>query len=88
MAKIEVRPRKRVLVRAWGDRPSVLWLHAIDSNRLRAYVGTETGIRPLGLPSAQVFHYDTDALHRLQLEYDGGTPHALSSAWSDLEDLQ
>lgn len=47
-----------VIVRGWGDEPVKLALHRLDSKRHRAYVGSMTAQRPIGLPVDQVFVFD------------------------------
>jgi hypothetical protein len=79
----ETKIRPKVVVRAWGDEPVVLFLQAID--RTHAYVGQEGSGKVIGLPHNQVFLFNQADFLALKNAYACGNVDKLSSIYSQLE---
>ena len=74
--------KPKVIVRAWGDEPVVLFLHTIDNTS--AYVGQENSGPVIGLPLGQVFLFDEIAFATLKDAFDSGDTNKLVSTYSEL----
>ena len=81
--KLSNPPPTRVIVRAWGDEPVVLFLHRLDNKGDIAFVGQEVPTRrPIGIPITQVFVFDEETAVRLLSAYKTGKMADLSSIYS------
>ena|SRR6267378_4460676 len=76
------RNKIKVIVRAWGDEPVVLFLHRIENNR--AYVGQEHSNTVIGLPPEQVFWFDMHSFSTLSALFESGDRNNLESMYSKL----
>jgi hypothetical protein len=59
---------RKVIVRAWGEEPVMLFLHRIENNR--CYVGTAQAMKPIGLPINQVFAFDSHKFSTMREAYE------------------
>lgn len=79
----ELPEKIKVIVRAWGDEPVVLFMHSIYNTT--AYVGKEHSKTVIGLPREQVFLFNEATFVLMRSEFDCGNVDNLSSIYSDLE---
>lgn len=73
---------KKVIVRAWGDEPVVMFLHHVENNR--CYVGKENSDKVIGLPAEQVYLYDGTGFCQLREAFECGDKSRLESTYSQL----
>jgi len=71
-----------VIVRAWGDQPVKLVLHAIENNR--CVVGSTNGTRTLSLPTEQVFYFNVDRFNALSTAFQQGDKRKLGELWENI----
>jgi hypothetical protein len=71
-----------VIVRAWADEPVSLFLHRIENNR--CYVGSESAVRPIGLPVDEVFWFDVDRFSSLCAAFKQGDKRKLGELWANI----
>jgi hypothetical protein len=74
--------KSKVIVRAWGDEPVVLFLYATDNKRF--IVSNERGNHIIGIPAEQVFAFDEDIFSQLSQAYNGGDWNKLASIYETL----
>jgi hypothetical protein len=75
--------RPRVIVRAWGDEPVSMFLHAIANKRL--YVGQQNSDTAIGLPFGQVFLFDEVEFSIARAAFDAGDTRKLTSIYEQLQ---
>jgi hypothetical protein len=76
------RNRPSVIVRGWGDEPVQLLLYSIENNM--CYVGKENSKHPIGIPTTEVFAFDSSLFSTLRTAYDNGEIAILREIYTDI----
>lgn len=79
-------PRRKVIVRAWGDEPVCLYLYAIKISH--CYVGKESCKHPIGIRVQDVFQWDEYVWPRLVEAYQADDKPALESIYRTLASFE
>jgi hypothetical protein len=74
--------KKKVIVRAWGDEPVMLFLYSIENTT--AYVGREDSDTVIGLPLEQVFLFNESAFSSLRGSFESRDLYKLESTYAEL----
>ncbi len=71
--------RNRVIVRAYGDEPTPLWVSKVVGGRF--VVTNEAESSTLSLPGQSVFKFDGVLFEQLRETFDNGNTDQLISLW-------
>jgi hypothetical protein len=75
-----------VIVRSYADEPVALVAHRIDTAKNRVFVGIPEAKRPISLPMADVFDYDSEIFTRLAGAFAEGNQSRLREIYQSLRD--
>jgi hypothetical protein len=81
MEIIQINPPEPVIVRAFGDEPVALFAYRIDNKAHIVYVGSQTAIRPIGLPIDQVYGFDGQTFAAMGEAYSRGNKRKLAELY-------
>jgi hypothetical protein len=83
--KLEINPRRPVIVRSWGGEPVALFLYAIDNKGDIAFVGNASPKRLIGVQSGDVFDFSDHRMAALMNKWETNDPDGLAGIYAAAE---